>query len=123
MVSGLVRLRLARFGRTHSPAYNIVVARATKARDAKPIEVVGTYKPIPRALPHRAIRKGVLPEKEVELDFTRVQYWIGVGAQPTDTVARLLVKAGILDTQWLSGKQQAGLATKPVVEPRKEVLE
>lgn len=117
MTCGLVRIRLARFGRKNTPVYNIVVANAWKARDAKPIEVLGTYNPIPKYVTQKQKRKGVVPLKEVNLDFERTKYWIGVGAQPSDTVIRLLKKSGILGEEW-------GRANKrPVVSPRQELYE
>ncbi|KAI0475858.1 ribosomal protein S16, mitochondrial [Xylariaceae sp. FL0804] len=90
----VVKLRLARFGRTNQPFYNIVVAHARTARNSKPIEVIGTYDPIPKRDPYDT--SGRL-HKDINLDRIRAQYWIGVGAQPTDTVWRLLRMIGILD--------------------------
>lgn len=109
-MKGLVRIRLARLSRKSTPFYNIVVTQSSKARDAKPIEVLGTYNPIPIALDKRAKIKITnevlgssnnnerLPKmyKDIQLDFDRTKYWIGVGAQPSDTVSRLLRKCGIL---------------------------
>lgn len=117
MTSGLVRIRLARFGRTNNPLYNIVVANSGKARDAKPIEVLGTYNPKPRLITIKQKKRGMLPDKEVNLDFSRTKYWIGVGAQPSDTVTRLLKKCGILDDVW--GKP----SEREVIAPREEVYE
>lgn len=119
MSKGLVRIRLARFGRKHSPVYNIVVTNKHKALYKEPIEVLGTYDPIPKPLTKKELKNGAIPVKDVELDFNRVKYWIGVGAQPSDTVTRLLKKAGILDESW--GKTYQ--SSRTVVEPRKEVLE
>ncbi|CDO96574.1 unnamed protein product [Kluyveromyces dobzhanskii CBS 2104] len=119
MTTGTVRIRLARFGRKFNPVYNIVVANKYKALNRKPIEVLGTYNPCPKPLTKRQIKEGLLPTKDVELDFARAKYWIGVGAQPSDTVTRLLKKAGILDENW--GKVYQ--SSRAVVEPRKEVLE
>jgi len=82
----VVRLRLARFGKKHAPVYNIVVAHARTARKSKPIEVIGTYDPIPKP-PTDDIGK---PVKDIRLDTTRAKYWLGVGAQPSDPVWRLL---------------------------------
>lgn len=45
-------------------------------------------------------QRGEKPIKDIQLDFNRSKYWIGVGAQPTDTVARLFRKAGILHPTW-----------------------
>lgn len=119
MAIGLVRIRLARFGRTNSPVYNIVVANAQKARDAKPIEVLGTYNPIPRPRTVKQKKQGVLATKDVQLDFDRAKYWIGVGAQPSEMVTKLLKKCGILDESW--GKTFA--TSRKVVTPRQEVVE
>eukprot|EP00958_Prasinococcus_capsulatus_P029733 scaffold7647_cov403-Prasinococcus_capsulatus_cf.AAC.5 len=62
------------------PFYRITVADAKAPRDGKHIEVVGHYNPIPA------------PDgnKHLGLNFERVKYWLGVGAQPSDTVSRLL---------------------------------
>lgn len=119
MTKGLVRIRLARFGRRHTPVYNIVVTNKHKALNRKPIEVLGTYNPIPKPLTKKEVKQGAVPTKDVQLDFNRAKYWIGVGAQPSDTVTRLLKKAGILDANW--GKTYT--SSRAVVEPKKEVLE
>ncbi|KAF4780370.1 ribosomal protein S16 [Colletotrichum scovillei] len=78
----VVRIRLARFGRVNQPFYNIVVTQARTARNSKPIEVIGTYDPVPRQDPYDATTK---PHKDIRLDSLRARYWVGVGAQPTDT--------------------------------------
>ncbi|GKT42789.1 ribosomal protein S6 kinase beta [Colletotrichum spaethianum] len=57
------------------------------ARNSKPIEVIGTYDPVPKQDPYDATTK---PHKDIRLDSLRARYWIGVGAQPTETVWRLL---------------------------------
>lgn len=121
MTCGLVRIRLARFGRKNSPVYNIVVANSHKARDAKPIEVLGTYVPIPSPVTKRELKRGVIPIKDVKLDFDRAKYWIGVGAQPSETVTKLLQKAGILNDAWISGKNST--VNRKVVFERMETLE
>lgn len=92
-MKGIVRIRLARFGRKHQPVYNIVVTKARLGRDQKPIEVLGTYNPI--APPLKPWEKDQKPAKHVELDFDRAKYWLSVGAQPTETVTKLLKKAEI----------------------------
>ncbi len=97
---GLVRIRLARMGRVHQPIYNIVVTNKRTKRDGKPIEVIGTYNPIPTPLTTKQREQGYVPTKDVALDFTRAKYWLGVGAQPTETIAKLLKKAGILYPEW-----------------------
>mmetsp|Transcript_18428 Transcript_18428/g.20644 ORF Transcript_18428/g.20644 Transcript_18428/m.20644 type:complete len:111 (-) Transcript_18428:17-349(-) len=82
----VVRLRLQRFGRTHSPFYRMVAANARAPRDGKFLEIVGTYNPI-------ANGAGM---KEIRLKEDRLKYWLSVGAQPSDRVAWLLGKFGIL---------------------------
>lgn len=78
----VVRLRLARFGRRNLPYYHIVAANARSKRDGKPIEKIGTYDPIPDSNGN----------KMVNLNFDRTKYWLTVGAQPSETVEKLLVK-------------------------------
>ncbi|EED95242.1 RT16, ribosomal protein 16 mitochondrial small ribosomal subunit, partial [Thalassiosira pseudonana CCMP1335] len=82
----VVRLRLQRFGRTHSPFYRMVAADSRAPRDGKFLEIVGTYNPI-------ANNAGI---KEIRLKADRLRYWISVGAQPSDRVAWILGKFGIL---------------------------
>lgn len=92
----VVKIRLARFGRTNSPFYNIVVAQARTARGSRPMEVLGTYDPKPQPEPYETAPSlgdtGSVSKKHknIQLDVTRTKYWIGVGAQPTDTVWRIL---------------------------------
>ncbi|PSS28034.1 hypothetical protein M430DRAFT_32551 [Amorphotheca resinae ATCC 22711] len=92
----VVRIRLARFGRAHSPFYNIVVTQARTARNSKPIEVLGTYDPIPKP-PLDGEGK---PWKDIKLDIARAKYWLGVGAQPSDPAWRLLSIAGLLEPKY-----------------------
>ncbi|KAK8123127.1 ribosomal protein S16 [Apiospora sp. TS-2023a] len=94
-----IKIRLARFGRRNAPFYNIVVAHARTARNSKPLEVIGTYDPIPKADPYDD--SGRL-HKDIKLDTLRAKYWIGVGAQPTDTMWRLLSMVGIMEPKYRS---------------------
>src|SRR6185295_14563963 len=80
-----VSLRLSRGGSKKRPYYKIVVANSRAPRDGKYLEQVGTYNPL--------LAKD--DESRVRLVEDRVRYWLGVGAQPTDRVARMLDKAGI----------------------------
>lgn len=89
----VLRLRLARIrtpggSKKHAPIYNIVLAQARSARDSKPMEVLGTYDPIPKT-PIGA-EPGQKKFKDIKVDVARAKYWLGVGAQPSDTVWRLL---------------------------------
>ena len=79
-----VRIRLKRMGRTNRPSYRIVAADARSKRDGKELEILGSYDPLV-----------VDKEKQVALKRERIQYWLGVGAQPSDTVAGMIKRAGI----------------------------
>ncbi len=79
-----VKMRLTRMGDKKSPFYRIVVADSRVARDAKYIDLVGTYNPIAN------------PE-EIKIDADKAQTWIKNGAQPTATVKALLVKSGVIE--------------------------
>lgn len=74
-----VKLRLSRAGARKRPFYRIVAADTRSPRDGRFLEKLGTYDPL--------TEKGTLVVKR-----DRVDYWLGVGAQPTETVARLLRK-------------------------------
>ena len=80
-----VSLRLSRGGSKKRPYYKVVVANSRSPRDGAYLEQVGTYNPL--------LAKD--DENRVRLIENRVRYWLGVGAQPTDRVARMLDKAGI----------------------------
>ena len=79
----MVKIRLRRVGRKKAPMYRIVVADSKSPRDGKFIEIVGQYQP----------RTG---DQALNLNTDRVNHWLDVGAQPTDTVRSLLRKAGVL---------------------------
>lgn len=76
-----VRIRMKRLGRTHRPFYRICVMDGRNKRDGKAIEEVGHYDPM---VADKAAR--------VKLDLERIDYWMGVGAQPSDKVAVLIKK-------------------------------
>lgn len=80
-----ISLRLSRGGAKKRPYYRIVAADSRRARDGKFLEQLGTYNPM--------LAKD--DEKRVTLNEDRIRYWLGVGAQPSDRVARFLDKAGI----------------------------
>ena len=75
-----VKIRLARHGAKKRPYYRIVVADARAPRDGKFIEEVGRYNPC-------------VDSSMIKFDLEKVDKWIANGAQPTDTVARLLETA------------------------------
>ena len=80
-----VSIRLSRGGSKKRPYYKVVVSNSRAPRDGKYLEQVGTYNPL--------LAKD--DANRVRLVEDRVKYWLSVGGQPTDRVARLLDKAGI----------------------------
>ena len=79
----MVKIRLKRFGAAKRPCYRVVVMDSREPRDGRCIEEIGTYQPIEKE------------DKQVTLKGDRVKYWISVGAQPTDIVAKLMNKKGL----------------------------
>src|SRR5258708_7707883 len=73
----MLAISLMRMGAKGKPYYRLVVKEKRSKRDGKYLENVGTYNPM-------------LDPAEVTLNHDRIQYWIGVGAQPTDTVKSLI---------------------------------
>ncbi|NWF82014.1 MAG: 30S ribosomal protein S16 [Chloroflexi bacterium] len=80
----MVKIRLRRTGKTKQPSYRVVVADSRSPRDGKFIEIIGHYNPIRQP-------------KVLEIKADRARYWLGVGAQPTDTVVSLLKRVNVLD--------------------------
>ncbi len=70
-------IRLCRIGKKKMPFYRVVVIEKTRPRNGRYVEVVGTYNPLKKPA-------------EVKLDAERVKYWLGCGAQPSDTVRSFL---------------------------------
>ncbi len=91
-----LKLRLARAGTKKRPYYHVVVADARSPRDGRFIERVGTYDP-----------KLADKEKRVNLVTDRIQHWLGVGAQPTDRVARFFDAAGLLKREPRNNPEKA----------------
>lgn len=82
-----LKIRLARGGAKKRPFYRIVVADIRSPRDGRFIEKLGTFNPL--------LAKD--DETRLKYDAERVQYWLSVGAKPTNRVARLLSAAGIVE--------------------------
>lgn len=78
----MVRIRLRRVGSTHQAHYRVVIADKESPRDGRFIEIVGHYNP--RTNPHT-----------IEFKEDRVFYWLGVGAQPSETVEKLFKQIGL----------------------------
>lgn len=81
-----VRIRLRRMGAKKRPFYRVVVADSRAPRDGRFIETLGTYNPL-------------ITPAEVKLNAEKVQLWLSRGAQPSDTVRRLLARENLLPVQ------------------------
>ena len=79
----MVRIRLRRIGSKGQPSYRMIVADAEAPRDGRFLEIVGFYNP--RTMP-----------ETVQVDEARALHWLGVGAQPSESVTRLLTKCGTM---------------------------
>jgi small subunit ribosomal protein S16 len=100
-----VKIRLQRHGRRNRAFFRIVAADARSPRDGRFIERLGTYDPV-----------GTMGgDDPVRLDAERVTHWLGVGAQPSETVASILKKKGIA----LPWKVRAEEKRKAFVEARR----
>ncbi|MCL4490523.1 MAG: 30S ribosomal protein S16 [Nitrospirae bacterium] len=78
----MVKIRLTRLGSHKKPFYRIIVADSRARRDGPFVEIIGTYDPKKEP-------------SEIKVDLNRAKYWVEQGAQPTDTVKKLLQKAGM----------------------------
>ena len=79
----MVKIRLKRMGMKKQPFYRIVVTDSRNARDGRFIEEIGYYNPL-------------TDPAEIRIDQERAKYWLGNGAQPTDTTRGLRKKGGVL---------------------------
>ena len=79
-----VKIRLKRMRMKKRPFYRVVVADVRSPRDGRFIEEIGYYDPMTKPA-------------EIKVNNERAQYWLGVGAQPTDTVRILLKKSGAIE--------------------------
>lgn len=76
----MVKIRLRRMGARKRPYYRIVVIDARKPRDGRALESIGYYHPVEAE------------DRQFSVQEDRVRYWLSVGAQPTNTIKRLLTK-------------------------------
>lgn len=97
-----VKIRLKRFGKIRAPYYRIVVADSRTKRDGRVIEEIGKYHPTEQP-------------SFIEVDSERAQYWLSVGAQPTEQVTALLKLTG--DWGKFKGDKNA-VSTVQVAEPK-----
>ena len=101
-----VKIRLTRMGKIRAPFYRVVVMDSRTRRDGKAKEQIGIYHP-------------TREPSVVEIDSERAQYWLSVGAQPTDQVRALLKLTG--DWQKFTGEGEAVNTVKP--QPEKTAYE
>ncbi len=80
----MVKIRLRRVGAKSKPSYRLVVADARSPRDGAFIDIIGHFNPL-------------TDPETVVINEEKARHWLSQGAQPTDTAARLLIKAGIME--------------------------
>jgi small subunit ribosomal protein S16 len=95
-----VRIRLKRFGTIKKPFYRIVVMDVRRSRGGRAVEELGYYDPRAEAL---------------KVDEDRARYWLGVGAQPTETARTLLRRVGVLAPA--AAREPAARKTEPKAAP------
>ncbi len=78
----MLKIRLRRMGQIHAPYYRVIVADSRSPRNGKFIEEIGTYDPTKEP-------------SVIKIDADKAKQWISNGAQPTESVAKLLKRAGI----------------------------
>ena len=108
-----LRIRLSRGGAKKRPYYRIVVADSRKARDGRYIERLGTYNPMV-AKDH--------PDR-LNTDDERIKYWLGVGALPSNRVARFLSDKGLVDKPAIPEQTKQHLPRAKTLERQKEAEE
>ena len=101
-----VKIRLKRMGKIRQPYYRIVVADSRTKRDGRVIEEIGKYHP-------------KQDPSFIEVDSDRAQYWLGVGAQPSEPVTAILKVTG----DWQKFKGEAAPEPMKVAEPRRDKSE
>lgn len=76
-----VVLRLQRYGKRVQPSYKVVAIEKTKGSSGKPIEVIGSYNPKAEKISHK-----------LNIDIARYEYWLKVGAKPSETLSSLVAR-------------------------------
>ena len=114
----MVRIRLRRMGSKRQPSYRIVVCDKESPRDGAFIEIIGTYNPRTEPESYKIAEESAL-------------YWLKVGAQPSDAVARLLKNNGTLERlerlkkgetpKVLLDEAAAAVAARPAINPRTKI--
>ncbi len=103
----MVKIRLRRVGSKKKPSYRLVVADSRAPRDGAFIDIIGYYNPL-------------TDPETVVIDEEKALNWLRQGARPTDTAARLLAKAGIIEeSEARKKKMKAGVAAEPKARKKK----
>jgi small subunit ribosomal protein S16 len=108
-----LKIRLARAGTKKRPFYRIVIADSRSPRDGRFIERVGSYNPM--------VAKD--PPERIVLNTDRVKHWLGVGAQPTERVARFFGKLGLGPTPAIPKQKKQHLPKATAQERMKAAAE
>lgn len=105
----MVRIRLQRLGRRNRPFYRISVMDERVKRDGRLIEELGWYDPVSKD-----------ESKQLKLDDERAKYWLGQGAQPSDTLMDIFAKRNLIDAEawnkrrlWRTKAKRAAAAAAP----------
>ena len=113
----MLRIRLQRLGKKKYPTYRVIISEQARDPQAKALEILGNYNPV--------------GDKALNLKEDRVKHWLSVGAQPSETVANLLINAGLMESKKkkksvkISKKRQVKLDEKKAAkeEKKKEAAE
>ena len=89
----MLKIRLKRTGKKKQPSYRLVITEVTKPRDGRSVEEIGHYNPMDK-------------KSAIKFDKERAKYWLEKGAQPTETVAQIFVKEGLLKTLKKGSKKE-----------------
>ena len=116
----MIKIRLQRHGSRHAPFYRMVVAPSASRRDGRFIEVLGTYNP-----------QAHIRTEELKLKMDRVDHWLQVGAQPTDTAKSLIKQGRLSPEEWLEKAEKKTKAKAdrtnrkkaPVLEETEPIVE
>ena len=100
----MLKIRLRRTGARKKPSYRIVVADSTAPRDGKYVEIIGTYDPLTEPA-------------TIKIDGDRAKHWLGVGAQPTERVVKLMAREGLVEAPVYAPKAAPAEEAAPEPEP------
>ena len=104
----MIKIRLQRHGARHAPFYRMVVTPSETRRDGRYIEVLGTYNPQSSAR-----------ERELDLKLDRIDHWLDVGAQPTDTAKSLIRQGRLSPEEWLKRTEAKASAKAARISKKK----